>query len=88
VGEDEVLNQPMSQGVIMNKDQVKGRIKEAAGETQEHLGRLVGSKEQEAKGHAREVAGKVQKNVGDAREAAEDAAEDARDALKDSYKKP
>ena len=68
----------------MNKDQVKGRIKEAAGETQEHLGRMVGSKEQEAKGHAREMAGKVQKNVGDAREAVKDAAKDA----KDTFKKP
>jgi uncharacterized protein YjbJ (UPF0337 family) len=66
----------------MNKDQVKGRIKEAAGETQEHLGRLVGSKEQEAKGHAREMAGKVQKNVGDAREAVKDVAKDAKDAFK------
>ncbi|MDO9402596.1 MAG: CsbD family protein [Polaromonas sp.] len=61
----------------MNKDQVKGRIKEAAGEVQEHTGRLVGSKEQEAKGHAREMEGKVQKNVGDARE-----------DVKDAFKKP
>jgi uncharacterized protein YjbJ (UPF0337 family) len=70
------------EGFVMNKDQVKGRVKEAAGETQEHLGRLVGSKEQEAKGHAREMAGKVQKNVGDAREAVKDVAKDAKDAFK------
>ena len=32
----------------MNKDQVKGALKEAAGEAQEHLGRLVGSKRPKA----------------------------------------
>lgn len=65
----------------MNKDQIKGRIKEAAGETQEQFGKLVGSKEQEAKGHAREFEGKAQKNVGDARE-------QAKDDAKEAFKKP
>jgi len=53
----------------MNKDQVKGELKEAAGKVQEKAGELVGSKTQEAKGLAREVAGKAQKNLGDAKEA-------------------
>lgn len=66
----------------MNKDQVKGAIKEAAGEVQEHVGRLVGNKEQEAKGHAREMEGKVQKNVGNAKEAVADAADDAADSVR------
>lgn len=57
----------------MNKDQVKGKLKEAAGEAQEHTGRVVGSTEQEAKGHAREVEGKMQKKAGDLEEAAKDA---------------
>ena len=52
----------------MNKDQIKGRIKEAAGEMQEHVGKAIGSTEQQAKGHAREFAGKAQKNLGDAKE--------------------
>ena len=52
----------------MNKEQVKGKLKEAAGETQEHLGRVVGSTEQEAKGHALEQEGKVQKKLGDVKE--------------------
>lgn len=64
----------------MNKDQVKGKIKEAAGEIQEHTGKALGNKEMEAKGHAREFAGKAQKNVGDVKEAVEDAADDAKDA--------
>lgn len=56
----------------MNKDQVKGKLKEAAGEAQERTGRAVDSAEQEAKGHAREVEGKTQKKVGDLEEAAKD----------------
>jgi uncharacterized protein YjbJ (UPF0337 family) len=52
----------------MNKQQVKGRIKEAAGEVQEQAGKLGGSKEQELKGHAREQAGKAQKTAGDLKE--------------------
>ena len=49
----------------MNKQQVKGGVKEAAGEVQQQAGKLVGSKKQEAKGQAREQAGKVQKTAGD-----------------------
>lgn len=60
----------------MNKDQIKGRVKEAAGEAQEHLGRATNSPEQEAKGHAREQAGKVQKNYGDAKEEVKETVED------------
>lgn len=65
----------------MNKDQIKGRIKEAAGETQEQFGKLVGSESQEAKGHAREFEGKAQKTAGDLKE-------DVKDAAKDAFKKP
>jgi uncharacterized protein YjbJ (UPF0337 family) len=52
----------------MNKQQVKGSIKEAAGEVQEQAGKLIGSKEQEVKGHAREQAGKAEKKGGDLKE--------------------
>ena len=66
----------------MNKDQVKGALKEAAGEAQEHLGRLVGSKSQEAKGHAREMEGKAQKNYGNAKETIADAADEVADSVR------
>lgn len=66
----------------MNTDQIKGAIKEVAGNAQEHLGRLVGSPEQEAKGAALEVEGKAQKNVGHAKEAVADAAEDVSDSVR------
>ncbi len=56
----------------MNKDQVKGASKEAAGKVQEKAGELFNSKEQQAKGMAKQVEGNVQKNVGDAKEALKD----------------
>ncbi|MES2980391.1 MAG: CsbD family protein [Pseudomonadota bacterium] len=56
----------------MNRDQVKGAAKEVAGEIQEQAGKLVGSREQEAKGHAREQEGKIQKGVGDVKENVKD----------------
>lgn len=53
----------------MNKDQVKGGAKDAAGKVQEKFGEVTGSKEQEAKGMKKQVEGNVQKNVGDVKEA-------------------
>jgi uncharacterized protein YjbJ (UPF0337 family) len=55
----------------MNEQQVKGKLKEGAGEVQEQVGRVTGNREQEVKGHAREQEGKVQKKVGDLQDAAE-----------------
>lgn len=52
----------------MNKDQVKGTIKDAAGKVQEEAGKLVGSKEQQAKGLAKQVEGKIEKAAGDIKE--------------------
>ena len=53
----------------MNKDQVKGVVKDVAGKVQEKAGKLVGSKEQQVKGLSKQVAGKVQKSVGDLKQA-------------------
>lgn len=57
----------------MNKDQVKGAAKDAAGKVQAKAGDLVGSHKQEAKGLAKQVEGKTQKAVGDAKEAIKNA---------------
>lgn len=57
----------------MNKDQVKGAVKEAAGKLQQQTGKILGSKKQQAKGLATKIEGKVQKKFGDAREALKDA---------------
>jgi uncharacterized protein YjbJ (UPF0337 family) len=55
----------------MNKDQVKGAVKDAAGKLQQKTGEAVGSTDQQAKGLVRQVEGKVQKAYGDVKEALE-----------------
>jgi uncharacterized protein YjbJ (UPF0337 family) len=57
----------------MNKDQVKGAVKQAAGKVQSKLGDVVGSTDQKSKGAVKEVAGKAQKKMGDAKEVMSDA---------------
>ena len=59
--------------IDMNKDQVKGSVKDAAGKVQQKTGEVIGSTEQQAKGVAKQVEGKIQKGFGDAKEAAKDA---------------
>jgi len=51
----------------MNKDQIKGSAREAAGKMQKNAGKAMGSAEHELKGTAREMAGKAQKTYGNAR---------------------
>ncbi len=48
----------------MNRDQMKGDIKNVAGKVQQKIGELTGNKTQQAKGAAKQVEGKVQKGVG------------------------
>jgi uncharacterized protein YjbJ (UPF0337 family) len=55
----------------MNKDQVKGTMKDVAGKAQEKLGEATNSKEHQAKGAATQVEGKVQKKAGDVEQAAD-----------------
>lgn len=60
----------------MNKDQVKGVSKEAAGKVQQAAGKLVGNREQQVKGIEKQVTGKMQKGYGDAKEAVKKADKD------------
>ena len=62
----------------MNKDQVKGHMKDWAGKAQQKLGKLTGSKEQQAKGMVKQAEGKVQKGVGDVKNIAQDADDDTK----------
>jgi uncharacterized protein YjbJ (UPF0337 family) len=54
-------------GAIMgiNKDQVEGRAKEAAGKVQEVAGKAVGNTTQQVKGAVNKVAGAAQAKYGD-----------------------
>jgi len=66
----------------MNKDQVKGQVKDIAGKVQEGAGKLVDSKEQQAKGAKLQVEGKLQKGYGDAKEVAKDTHDAVKKAVK------
>lgn len=52
----------------MNKDQVKGAVRDAAGRLQERAGQAVGNTDQQDKGVVKQVEGKVQKAYGDVKE--------------------
>ena len=52
----------------MNRDQIKGRIKEAKGKVKKVAGQVAGNKELERKGKIQNVSGKVQAEYGDLRE--------------------
>lgn len=55
----------------MNKHQVEGTAKEAAGKIQRKAGTAVSSRKHEIKGGAKELAGKAQRAYGDAKDRAE-----------------
>lgn len=57
----------------MNKDQIKGTLKDVAGKVQEKTGHVIGSSEQELKGIHKQVEGQAQKAVGDIKQAVKDA---------------
>jgi len=59
----------------MNKDQIKGRVKEAEGKIKEVAGRLVGNEKLEEKG-------KVQKALGEAQAKFGDVKKDVKDSIK------
>jgi len=68
---------PMSEGVVMdNKDQVKGKVKQAVGD-------LTGNKDLKRKGKADEKAGEVKEFF----EGVEDKADDLVDKVKDKIAK-
>jgi uncharacterized protein YjbJ (UPF0337 family) len=51
--------------MIINKDQVKGRVKEAEGKIKQVAGKLVGNESLEAKGKVQKVLGEAQAKFGD-----------------------
>ena len=52
----------------MNKDQVKGTVKDIAGKLQEKTGELLDDHKQQVKGITKQVEGQSQKAKGDAKE--------------------
>jgi uncharacterized protein YjbJ (UPF0337 family) len=62
----------------MNKDQVKGRVKEAKGKIKEVAGKLVGNEKLEQKGNVQKVLGEAQAKFGDVKKDVKDAKKQAR----------
>ena len=56
----------------MNKDQIKGAARQAAGKVQKKVGKATGNGTQAVKGAVREAAGKTQKAYGNAKAKAGD----------------
>jgi uncharacterized protein YjbJ (UPF0337 family) len=52
----------------MNKDQIEGTVKNAAGKMQQKVGEAVDSKEHQVKGLKKQIEGQAQKNVGNVKE--------------------
>lgn len=53
------------QEMTMNKDQIKGRVKEAKGKAKEVAGKVVDDKDLEEEGMVEKTIGKVQAGYGD-----------------------
>jgi uncharacterized protein YjbJ (UPF0337 family) len=66
---------PQRKEIIMNKDQVEGKLQDIGGKIQEEAGKLVGNTEQEAKGLKNQVEGKTQEKFGDLKQKVNDATE-------------
>ena len=58
----------------MNKNQIKGSIKDVAGKVQQKVGEATGNTKQQVKGVAKQVEGKVQKGVGNVERTVDDSA--------------
>jgi uncharacterized protein YjbJ (UPF0337 family) len=52
----------------INKDQIEGRAREAAGKVQESAGQMTGNRTAQAKGMLKKAAGAAQAGVGDLKE--------------------
>jgi len=64
-----VRSQSTSQEMLVNKDQVKGRVKEVEGKVEKGVGKITGDKGLEQKGKINEGLGKIQGAYGDVKDA-------------------
>jgi uncharacterized protein YjbJ (UPF0337 family) len=74
VGRMPIITQEPDMGI--NKDQVDGRVKEAAGKVQEVAGKVTNSPTQQIKGTVKKAVGSAQAEFGDAKERVKDNARD------------
>ena len=69
----------------MDKHQVKGAAKEAAGKIQKNVGKATANGTQTVKGAARELAGKAEKAYGDVKDDAKSESRKVRDRDMDGH---
>ena len=67
---------------MINKNQVQGTLKDAAGKIQKETGKLMGNPKQEAQGMQKQSEGKAQKAAGDVKEMVQDAKDTLKGAVK------
>jgi uncharacterized protein YjbJ (UPF0337 family) len=54
--------------VTMNKDQIKGAVKDLTGQAQEAAGKAIDNKEMQVKGLQKQMVGSAEKAIGDAKQ--------------------
>jgi len=62
----------------MNKDQLKGQMKDMGGKAREKAGEITGNNEQRAKGMANQAEGKLQNEWGEVKDDVREAVDDDR----------
>ena len=72
----------------MDKDRIKGKMKDIAGRAQRQAGEWTGSEEQQVKGTMKQGEGKVQNVIGKVKDASRDAADDAKRDLENRDQRP
>jgi uncharacterized protein YjbJ (UPF0337 family) len=66
----------------MNRNQIQGGVKDAAGKMQRKFGQMTGNESQEADGMQTQAEGKTQKTAGDVTSALDRASDKMRDAFR------
>ncbi len=70
----------------MDKDRIKGKVKDIAGRAERQAGEWSGSKEHQAEGALKQAEGKAQNTVGKVKDAARDAEQDLKN--RDQQQRP
>ena len=68
----------------MNKDQIKGAVKNITGQVQEQTGAIVGNQEQQTKGLHKQISGRTQELLGDAKAAVKPVRQAVRDTVREA----
>ena len=68
----------------MNKDQIKGAVKNITGQIQEQTGAIVGNQKQQTKGLHKQISGRTRELLGDAKAAVKPVRQAVRDTVREA----